>query len=52
MGLCADLHLRVVRRARMDYRTDGNMVHMRCMHCATDHEIDLVEGVAVPMLSE
>ena len=36
----------------LQYRTDGNKVHMRCMHCATDHEIDLAEGVAVPILAE
>ena len=36
----------------LEYRTDGNKVHMRCMHCATDHEIDLLEGVAVPSLAE
>ena len=36
----------------LDYRTDGNKVHMRCMHCATDHEINLAEGVAVPALAE
>ena len=36
----------------LDYRTEGKKVHMRCMHCATDHEINLVEGVAVPALAE
>jgi hypothetical protein len=36
----------------LEYRTDDNKVHMRCMHCATDHEINLVEGVAVPALAE
>ena len=36
----------------LQYRTDDNKVRMRCMHCATDHEIDLAEGVAVPVLSE
>jgi len=36
----------------LDYRTEGNKVYMRCMHCATDHEINLAEGVAVPVLSE
>jgi len=36
----------------LDYRTDNNKVHMRCMHCATDHEINLVECVAVPALAE
>lgn len=36
----------------LQYRTDDDKVHMRCMHCATDHEIDLAEGVAVPILAE
>ena len=36
----------------LQYRTEGTKVRMRCMHCATDHEIDLAEGVAVPLLAE
>ncbi len=36
----------------LEYRTDGDKVHMRCMHCATDHEINMKEGVAVPALAE
>jgi hypothetical protein len=36
----------------LDFRTDGAKVHCRCMHCATDHEVDLGESVAVPLLSE
>ena len=36
----------------LDYRTEDNKVHCRCMHCATDHEIDLTECVAVPLISE
>ena len=36
----------------LDFRTDNDKVHCRCMHCATDHEIDLGECVAVPLLSE
>ena len=36
----------------LDYRTEGEKLHMRCMHCATDHEIDLAEGVAVPLMKE
>ncbi len=36
----------------LDFRTDGTKVHCRCMHCATDHEVDLAECVAVPLLSE
>jgi hypothetical protein len=36
----------------LEYRTQGDKVRMRCMHCATDHEIDLAECVAVPLISE
>ena len=40
----------------LEYRTDegpeGHKVHCRCMHCATDHEIDFAECVAVPLISE
>lgn len=36
----------------LDFRTDSNKVHCRCMHCATDHEVDLAECVAVPLISE
>lgn len=36
----------------LDFRTEGTKVHCRCMHCATDHEVDLAEGVAVPLLAE
>ncbi len=36
----------------LDFRTDGPKVHCRCMHCATDHEVDLGESVAVPLISE
>ncbi len=36
----------------LEYRTDGQKVHMRCMHCATDHEVDLAECVAVPLIKE
>ncbi len=40
----------------LQYRTDevpgGHKMHCRCMHCATDHEIDLVECLAVPLVSE
>ncbi len=34
------------------FRTEEKKVHMRCMHCATDHEIELVECVAVPLIGE
>ena len=36
----------------LQYRTDGNKVYARCMHCATDHEIDVREAVAVPLIKE
>jgi hypothetical protein len=36
----------------LDFRTEGNKVHCRCMHCATDHEVDLVEGVNIPLIAE
>jgi hypothetical protein len=36
----------------LEYRTDRNKVHFRCMHCAVDHEVDLAECVAVPLISE
>lgn len=34
----------------LDYRTENQKAFCRCMHCATDHEIDFVEGLAVPDL--
>jgi hypothetical protein len=41
----------------LQYRTDelsegGHKMHCRCMHCATDHEIDLEECMAVPLIGE
>jgi hypothetical protein len=36
----------------LEYRTEVTKVKMRCMHCATDHEIDLAECVAVPLIAE
>jgi len=33
----------------LDYRVDGSKARARCMHCATDHDIDLDEGIAVPV---
>jgi hypothetical protein len=36
----------------LDFRSEGAKVHCRCMHCATDHEVDLGECVAVPLLAE
>jgi hypothetical protein len=40
----------------LEYRTEevpeGHKVHFRCMHCATDHEVDLAECVAVPLIGD
>jgi len=36
----------------LEYRTDEKRMFCRCMHCATDHEIDLQECMAVPLISE
>jgi len=36
----------------LEYRTERNKVHFRCMHCAVAHEIDLAECVAVPLISD
>jgi hypothetical protein len=36
----------------LDFRSEGGKVHCRCMHCATDHEVELDECVAVPLLPE
>jgi hypothetical protein len=33
----------------VQYRTEGSGVHMRCMRCATDHEVDLNEALAIPL---
>jgi len=36
----------------LEFRSEGAKVHCRCMHCATDHEVELAECVAVPLLPE
>jgi hypothetical protein len=36
----------------LQYRTEETKVHCRCMHCATDHEVDLAECVAVPLIGD
>jgi len=36
----------------MDFRVEKRKLHCRCMHCATDHEIDLEEAVAIPILAQ
>jgi hypothetical protein len=33
----------------LDYRTDGTTASCRCMHCATDHRVDLEEAMAIPV---
>jgi hypothetical protein len=34
----------------IDYRLEHDTCKARCMHCATDHDIDLTEAVAIPDL--
>jgi len=36
----------------LDFRLEGTKPHTRCMHCATDHEVDGVEAVAIPIIHE
>jgi hypothetical protein len=36
----------------LDFRNEGAQVRFRCMHCATDHEVDLVEAIAIPVIHE
>jgi hypothetical protein len=36
----------------LDYRYEQGGSRARCMHCATDHEIDLREAVAIPVIKE
>ena len=33
----------------LEFRLDGSNNRCRCMHCATDHQIDLREALAIPM---
>jgi len=47
-GACGERELEY----RTDETPDGHKVHCRCMHCATDHEIDLQECMAVPLIAE
>ena len=35
----------------LEYRTDDKKVSARCMHCATDHQIDLAEGAMIPQVA-
>ncbi len=36
----------------IDFRLDGSEVRARCMRCATDHEIDLDEALAIPLIQD
>ncbi len=36
----------------LDFRTERNGTRARCMRCATDHEIDLSEAVAIPVIHD
>jgi hypothetical protein len=36
----------------LDFRIEGSSPHARCMHCATDHEIDLVDAIAIPRIQD
>jgi len=36
----------------LDFRLEDTIPHCRCMRCATDHEIDVNEAVAIPLLQE
>ncbi len=36
----------------LDFRIEDDEIRTRCMHCATDHEIDLREAIAVPLAPE
>ena len=47
-GACGERELEY----RTEEKSDGYKVHCRCMHCATDHEVDLTECVAVPLISD
>jgi hypothetical protein len=34
----------------VDYRAEARGVRVRCMRCATDHEVDMNEAVVVPLV--
>lgn len=36
----------------LDFRVERGNSRARCMRCATDHEIDLAEAVAIPIVTE
>jgi len=35
----------------LDFRSEKSTIHARCMHCATDHVVDLKSNTIRPMLS-
>ena len=35
--------------SEFSFRSEDTKVLMRCMHCATDHVVDLFEAIAVPV---
>ena len=35
----------------LDFRLEGDDPHCRCMHCATDHAVDLREALAIPAVA-
>jgi len=36
----------------LDFRVERGKPRARCMRCATDHDIDLTEAVAIPLVAE
>ena len=36
----------------LEHRFEGQSHHFRCMRCATDHEVDLREAVAIPIFQD
>jgi hypothetical protein len=35
-----------------EWRFEGGKIRFRCMRCATDHEVDLIQAVAIPDIQE
>ena len=35
---------------QVEYRLQDEIIHVRCMHCATDHKVDMDEAMAVPII--
>jgi hypothetical protein len=36
----------------LDFRTEEDVARSRCMHCATDHTVDMREALVIPMTVE